>query len=252
MHLYIAKCVACLAVVAGALTPNVRADQLVIAFSLDTPPYVMDHGKSGIEIDIVRTALKLKGYTFSIRQMTYGELADAVDTKDVDAAATVTKMNNGTFYSENYITFRNAAITKQNSGLKIDSIADLKGKSIVAWQNAYEDLGPEFQALFSPKIKAPYRKKYREIANQKQQVEMFWKGEAQVIVIGESVMQWFTKELANKVDTAQPLVYHWIFPPKTAFRISFKSAKVRDDFNVGLNEIRKSGAYKKICEKYLK
>jgi len=42
--------------------------------------------------------------------------------------------------------------------------------------------------LFSPKIKAPYRKKYREIANQKQQVEMFWKDEAQVIVIGEDTV----------------------------------------------------------------
>jgi len=240
------------ALVALASAESAQAEELVIAFSLDTPPYVMDEGKRGIEIDVVRAALDRRGYTFCVRQMPYGELADAVVTKGVDAAATVTKMENGTYYSENYITFHNVAITKKGSGLKINSIVDLKGKTIVAWQNAYEDLGPHFQALFSPDVQAPYREKYKEIADQKQQVAMFWKGEAEVIVIGKSVMQWFTKELAGDVDTSAPLAYHKIFPAKTPFRISFKRKQVRNDFNAGLNEIRKSGVYEKIYDEYLK
>lgn len=248
----ITRCHALCAFLAVALAPQARADNLLIAFTLDTPPYVMDNARSGIEIDIVRAALKPKGYTFSVRQMPYGKLPDAIAKNGVDAAATVVKMDDGTYYSENYISFKNAAITKKSAGMKIDSIADLKGKSIVAWQNAYEDLGPEFQALFSPKVKEPYRAKYREIANQKKQVEMFWKGEADVIVIDESVMLWFTKELAQKVDTSAALVYHKIFPAETLFRISFKRERVRDDFNAGLKEIRASGLYQKICDKYLK
>ena len=229
-----------------------RADELVVAFSLDAPPYIMDEGKRGIERDIVRHALEFKGHKFRAVQMPYGELADAVVTKGVDAAATVTPLDNGTFYSDDYITFHNAAITKRSSGLKIRSIADLKGKSIVAWQNAYEDLGPEFRALFSPQVTAAYREKYREIADQKQQVEMFWKGEAQVIVIDEAVMQWFTRELADDVDTSSALVYDRIFPAKTQFRISFKSGQVRNDFNAGLKHIRSTGLYRKIYDRYLK
>ncbi len=235
-----------------AVVASSRGKELVVAFSLDAPPYIMDGGKAGIELQIVRRALKLKGYTVRVRQMPYGELADAVVTKGVDAAATVTPTDNGTYYSDDYITFRNAAITRKRSGLKIDTIADLQGKSIVAWQNAYEDLGPEFQALFAPDVTAPYRKKYREIASQKQQVEMFWKGQAEVIVIDEAVMQWFTREMPKDVDTSAPLVYHRIFPPKTQFRISFKSERVRDDFNAGLQEIRSSGLYEKLYERYLK
>ena len=46
---------------------------------------------------------------------------------------------------------------------------------VLAWQNAYLDLGDEFKALFSPK--SPHRKKYREIANQNKQVEMFLEGQ---------------------------------------------------------------------------
>jgi polar amino acid transport system substrate-binding protein len=229
-----------------------RAEELVIAFTPDTPPYVMDEGQTGIEIEIVRVALAPKGYTFTVRQMPYGELADAVKEQGVDAAATVTEMNNGTFYSDEYITFHNAAFTKKSAHLTIDSIEDLKGQTVLAWENAYEDLGPKFEALFSPDVKAPYREKYHEIANQRDQVEEFWKADADVIVIGEAVMKWFSKELADVVDTKSPLVIHEIFPKKTKFRISFESAKVRDDFNAGLKALRASGEYDKIYAKYLK
>jgi polar amino acid transport system substrate-binding protein len=227
------------------------AQELIVAFTLDTPPFVMDDAKTGIEIDIVREALRHHGYTFTTRQMSYGELADAVATKGVDAAATVIKREDGTYYSDNYIVFKNAAITMEHSGITINKIADLKGKSILAWQDAYEDLGPEFQALFSPDVKDSHLKKYREIADQEDQVRMFWQREAEVIVIDESVMRWFTSELAGKVDTSPALVYHRVFPPETRFRISFRRERVRDDFNAGLKEIRASGLYRKIYDKYI-
>ena len=143
----IAKCFTLAVTVALANAGLVRAEELVIAFSLDTPPYVLDEGKRGIEIDIVRAVLAPQGYTFTVRQMPYAKLADAVKQEGVDAAATVTEMDDGTFYSDEYITFHNAAITKHSAQLKIDSIADLKGKTILAWENAYED-GSEVRVLF--------------------------------------------------------------------------------------------------------
>jgi polar amino acid transport system substrate-binding protein len=72
------------------------ARELVIAFSVDTPPYVVDHARSGIEIEILREALRPHGYTFAVRQMPYGELVDAVARTGVDAAATVIQRDDGT------------------------------------------------------------------------------------------------------------------------------------------------------------
>lgn len=236
---------------AFALAAQAPAEELVFAFTLDTPPYVMDEAKSGIEIDIVRAALHPMGYTFTVRQMPYGQLADAVVKRGVDAAVAVTEMDDGTYYSENCIAFKNVAITQKSAGLTVDSIADLKGKTILAWQNAYEDLGSEFQELFSPKEEEPYRGKYREIANQAEQVELFWKAKKDVIVIDERVMKWFTKELDDKVDTSEELVYHRIFADDTLFRVNFKREQVRDDFNAGLSAIRENGRHKKIHEKYV-
>ena len=234
------------------LASNASSSELVIGFSLDTPPFVMDAASSGISVEIVSASLKLKGYTLTPRQMSYAQLADAVVDGRVDAATMVVETNNGTYFSDNYITFRNFAITMKSAGLQINEVADLKGKSIVAWENAYKVLGPEFKSLFSPTGEAAYRKKYREIPDQKDQVEMFWRDEAEVIVIDKSVMAWFTKELAEKLDVSAALEYHPIFGSATHYRVNFKNKKVRDDFNEGLEAIRLDGEDQGIYDKYLK
>ncbi len=45
----------------------VCAKELVIAVSDDIPPFVMDKGKGGLEIEIIREALGQKGHTFNAR-----------------------------------------------------------------------------------------------------------------------------------------------------------------------------------------
>ncbi len=229
-----------------------QAKELVIGFTYDIPPYITKDAGGGMEIDIVRQALKVKGHTFSVKQYSYEQLDHVIKKDGLDAAACVQKSDDGTYYSDNFIWFKNYAFTKKGSGIKIDSISDLKGKSIVAWENAYEDLGPDFEALFSPDVKEPYRDKYKEIPNQKNQVEMFWNGEADVIVIDESILLWFTKHSSTKNAKVSNIVYHNIFGDKTEFRVSFKDKQMRDDFNAGLKHIREKGVYQKIMDKYLK
>jgi len=92
----------------------------------------------------------------------------------------------------------------------------------------------------------PYIKKYVEIPDQAKQVEMFWNNEAEVIVIDESIMIWFTKNLPNKTGPVEELAYYNIFGDKTEFRVSFKDQKIRDDFNEGLKYIREKGIYQQI------
>lgn len=228
-----------------------RRQKLEIAFSLDIPPYVMDQAAAGIEIETVRGALEQTGYTFETRQFSYHDLADAVQKHDLDAAATVIEKDDGTFYSANYVRFENYAFTKKAAGIDIERISDLKGKSIVAWENAYEDLGPEFEELFSPQANGSSHGSYREIADQAEQVAMFYRGEADVIVIDKAIMLWLAKQLSDKMDTSAELSDHDIFADKTEFRISFRSEQVRDDFNRGLRQIRENGVLQQIYSRYL-
>lgn len=229
-----------------------QAKELLIAFGKDRPPYVYDEDKRGLEIDIVRAALQPKGYTIRVIHVSNRRLQVAINAMGMDGSATVREAHDGTYYSDNYITFENFAISKKQDGLVIQSVADLKGKSIVAWQNAYRDLGPEFEAMFNPKAQTASRRQYFELPSQMAQNKMFWAGRAQVIIIDKTIFLWYRKTLAGAMDTSAEVVFHNIFLERTSFRVAFKNAKVRDDFNEGLRHLRSSGIYQQLYERYIK
>lgn len=229
-----------------------QAKELVIAFGIDKPPFVFGQEQRGLEIDILREALKYKGYTIKVVHAPNYKLQTAVKEMGVDGAATVREANDGAFYSDNYIGFENYAVSKKRDRLKIDSVSDLKGKSLVAWENAYRDLGPQFEALFNPGIKDGYRRKYHEIASQREQNLMFWKNKAQVLIVDKTIFLWYRKTLAKDADTAPEVEFHDIFPTRTYFQVAFKDVKVRDDFNAGLRYIRSTGKYQELVDRQVK
>jgi len=121
---------------------------LTAAISPDIPPYVIDGAKAGIEVDIVRAALP--GYDIRFAQMPYDDIQSAIAGKGADIEVSVRRENDGTFHSDDFITFLNVAVSRKSAGLKIDKVADLAGKRVVSWQGARLELGPEFQALCEP------------------------------------------------------------------------------------------------------
>jgi polar amino acid transport system substrate-binding protein len=233
-----------------------RSKKLVIAFGVDKPPFVFDQEQRGLEIDIVREALKYKGHTFSVKHMPNNRLQVALlEMKNIDGVATVRKKDDGTYYSDNFITFENFAITKKKSGLVINTIADLKGLHIVAWQKAYRDFGPEFEKLFSPDppYNSPYfGKQYLEIPSQRNQNIMFWQGRADVIIVDKTIFEYYRKELSKEFNTSEEVVYHQIFPELTHYQVAFRDPKIRDDFNEGLTYLRDKGIYQKLVDNYIK
>ncbi len=233
-------------------TPVCCSREIIVAFTDDIPPFVMNNASEGLEVDILREALKYKDHTFRVMQCSYKRLAVAVAEMGIDAAAAVRTTDDGTYYSDSFIAFENYAITKKQSGITLQSIGDLKGHTIFTWQNAYRDLGPEFEALFSPSVKEPHIRKYHEIGIQKGQVQMFWRDPESVIIIDKSIFIWFTKQFQPDALAGDQIVYNEIFPIPTQFQVNFKSKAMRDDFNQGLKYIRDSGIYQGVFDTYLK
>jgi polar amino acid transport system substrate-binding protein len=242
-----------IALIVTSMAQN-RNKKLVIAFGMDKPPFVFDQEQRGLEIDIVREALKYKGYSFYVKHMPNNRLQVALlEMKNIDGVATVRKKDDGTYYSDNYITFENLAITKKKSGLVINTIADLKGLRIVSWQKSYRDLGPEFEKLFSPDPpnNSPYfGKQYLEIASQRNQNKMFWTGRAEVIIVDKTIFEYYRKELSKQFNTSEEVVYHNIFPELTHYQVAFRDPQIRDDFNEGLKYLREKGIYQKLVDNY--
>jgi len=231
---------------------GVDARDLVIAHGLDKPPFVFGSDMHGLEIDIVREALAYKGHSMQVVHVPNKRLQVAIQTAGVDGAATVREAHDGSYYSDDFITFENYAITRRSAGIRLDGVNDLKGHSVVAWQNAYRDLGSEFEAAFNPDVKEPYLEGYSELASQRSQNMMFWFGRAQVIIVDKTIFLWYQKDLTKEIDTSAEVVFHNIFPRRTHFQVAFKERAIRDDFNEGLRHLRKTGRYQHLVDAYIK
>lgn len=217
--------------------------ELLAAISLDIPPFVMDHAESGLEVDLVRKALG--DATLQFIQLSYEELQTAVQQQRADVSIGVQPGDAIIHYSADFVTFANYAISKQTDGFRIDSVADLRDHPLLTWENAYLELGSAFEELFDPQ--SPQRDNYHEVADQEQQVRMFWEGEGRIIVIDRSIFDYFSRELGHTPDEVS---YSAIFPPVTPFKVGFRDAAMRDRFNAGLAAMCTSGAYDELLKRY--
>jgi len=227
--------------------PNAGAEkeELTVAISVDIAPYVMKNATTGIEVDIATQALS--GYKLNFIQMPYEKLQTAVAENQADLALGVQKFKDveGIFYSDNFIDFTNSAITKKSADLKIEKVADLANHKVLAWQDAYLELGPEFEKLFSPD--SPQRKNYVEVADQSDQVMQFWEAKEAVIVIDKSIFNAISQATGHKLSEVE---YHALFPETTYFKANFEEPDIRDAFNAGLKKLCQSGEYAKLLKKY--
>jgi polar amino acid transport system substrate-binding protein len=236
-----------------ALVPAGACKQLTLAITRDVPPYIMQQGKTGLEVEILREALAFRGHTFTHIQAPYGRLQVMVSQGMADAAAGTRRQPDGTFYSDHFIAFYNVLVTRAVPKRNIRSVADLKNLRLVAWQNAYRDLGDAFFDLFNPDRNQgkPHYKKYYEVPSQLSQVKMFWAGHADALVIDKYIFAALTARVSDQFNTDAAVEYHDLFEPETRFRVNFRTRELRDDFNQGLAELRDSGRYAELVSKYL-
>ncbi|WP_020407538.1 substrate-binding periplasmic protein [Hahella ganghwensis] len=222
------------------------AGDIRVAVGLALPPYVLTDSNSGMELDVVREALKLKGHSLTPVYLPFIRFGQHLAEGKVDAAMTI---NEGSqipdiVYSDTHITYQNVAVALESSGLQIKSVQDLAKFRVIAFQNATKYLGAEFAAM------AEANSKYSEKAQQEQQITLLYSGRTDVVVMDINIFKYF-KKLEKKVSTDAPVTIFEIFQP-TAYKVGFRNREYRDDFNAGLKTIKDSGRYQEILNSYLK
>lgn len=222
------------------------AAEITVAVGRSLPPYIIVDEWRGLEYDIVREALAAEGHTVKPRFMAFARVVKELESGQADAAMTM-RPDSGikAFYSESHITYRNYAITLASRKITVDSVTDLAGKSVMAFQNAALYLGPAYRAVVDA---SPH---YREEAHQALQPTMLFLGRVDVVVADRFIFGWFAAdpEVRAKVDTTQAVRFHPIFPP-TDYHVAFRDAALRDSFNAGLKKLRENGIYGKIVARY--
>jgi polar amino acid transport system substrate-binding protein len=228
--------------------------RLVVGFSYNKPPYMMAKqgesddpyapgAKCGIEPDLFKAALAPTGRTFTLYSETLTRIAlDAYDgTIDAAAVAMAEPKREGVYYSKEFLAFENVIITRKASNLTINSYADLKGKSIAAWQGA----SGQHPAAYAENL-VKDNPNYFESTNQLAQYRMLAEHHVDVLVMDKYIFSWWHL----KDPTHEEVVIHPILP-KNPFHIAFRDRALRDAFDEGLERAIATGERDRIFKKYM-
>lgn len=227
---------------------------VTIAFGMDKEPFLFPKGSGqGLEIDIVKSALKVKGYQVKVKQLPQLALRTALeDDVSLSAAAGSYKgSHSGIYFSDIYINYENYVITRKEDALKINSLADLKGKKIAIWSDGHNQLGDGFYALFNPSGRMNHTPDFYEINNQKNQLNMFFNRDVEVVVIDKTVFGWYKSMVAPVLFSDADFVFHDLLPQVTGYNLVFRDRSLRDAFNDGLKQLMQSGRYQQLIDYYL-
>ena len=218
---------------------------LTIGVGISKPPYVVQEEDIGMELEIVRRALEAGGYAMKPRYMQVANIPHDLNAGIIDGGIHLKAHNTvDGFFSDHVIEYRNYAISLAGSDEKLSVPSDLKGKSVVAFQNAHANLGKEYAQAVQG------NPNYIELADQALQVEMLAIGETEYIIADVRIFLHFKHAYETASEAKFPPVkFHELFPP-TPYRAAFRKRIVRDAFDLGLAELRNTGEYDRIIKHY--
>ena len=221
-----------------------------MAFCMDLPPYIIQKTNSGIQLDIMKEALALKGHKLIPVYMSFERAKLELQENRIDAiergAPYLTDDDKIYFANDYTIAFKDVAISLKDNSYRINTIKDLKDKSILAFKGASFYLENYFKNF------DPNHLKYRETTDQSTQVIMLFRKRVNVVISDELIFKYHQLNYSKENNSSPEFVIHDIFKQNTYphNRAAFRDKNLRDDFNYGLEKIKKSKRYKQIINAY--
>ncbi|MCX9134859.1 transporter substrate-binding domain-containing protein [Aeromonas veronii] len=229
------------------MSTELYAKQLRVGVSFSMPPYIIDQGPRGIELDLIRSAFAGTTYEIVFEYLPVARTFRQFESGKLDAIINVTPgMVDPALLSAPVLIFHNRVFTLNDT--HINTLDDLLPLRVVAFQRATDFLGGEFAAM------ANNNPRYTETAKQQAQVSLLLVGRVDAIVLDELIFQYFWAQAQNDVRLKEAFRTAKIrqadlFPP-TYCHFAFHSADARTLFDRQLEAMRKDGRYQQIFAAY--
>jgi ABC-type amino acid transport substrate-binding protein len=218
-----------------------------VGFVVDLEPFVIKEW-SGIFPDLMREALKRLGHTmepfqFPSRRFDFDPLGQFADL-DLFVGTPVSHRADN-FYAALY-EFSNVAVSLSASRLDIRSVDDLRGKDIVAFNNAGLHLKQPFTALYERELKnSPL---YHEVENQHAQFRMLLEGRTQVILLDRTMVRYRASQFG--VQDMKGLKLHEIFPATNTVYAVGRDAEFIRRLEESFKAMHRDGSFRKVLAAY--
>ena len=133
--------------------------------------------------------------------------------------------------------------TPEDNEIKLDNVADLQGRSVVAFQNAKKFITGDYKSM------VPNIIDYRELPEQDKQVQMLFTGRTEVIVLDVNIFKYAVRTSDNPAFKKKYKIHH-IFDLRH-YAAGFKNKTLKEKFDRGIQLIKDNGTYQNILDKYL-
>ncbi|WP_200953812.1 MULTISPECIES: ABC transporter substrate-binding protein [unclassified Duganella] len=225
------------------------ATEVSMAFGEKIPPFCFPETDSGIELDVMREALALRGHVLKPRYYSFARIPIAFKAGEVDAAMTDLGEDMtawGAFYGNPAVLYDNVFITLKERHLAISRPEDLQGLTVISFAGAARRYPDWLDAV----RKAGH---YYEQNDQALQVLTLDRGRYDVVLSDRNIFRYFTLQLKlNKSFKPKPVTEHAFARLNPMdYRPVFRDSGIRDDFNAGLKYLKDSGRFQAIYSKYL-
>lgn len=224
------------------------AEDVVMAFGEKIPPFCFPESDSGIELEVIGEALAFKGHKLLPRYYPLARVPLEFKMGHVEAAMTDLGVGaQGGYFGDPAVLYDNLFITLSQRALKIRKPADLDGLVVVAFPGALKRYPKWLTAV-------DQAHHYFEQNNQELQVSGLNKGRFDVVLSDKNIFHYFELQLARTSLFKPKAVDMQAFTKADPndYRPVFRSEKIRDDFNLGLAQLKTSGRYQAIYDSYLK
>lgn len=223
------------------------AEPVRVGVSLAIPPYVLRAEERGIELDLVREALKHSTFEPHFYYLSLRQTFELIERHQLDAIINVRPgLLNNVHLSAPVITFHNRVFTL--APRKLAKLSELAGLNVVAFQRARDVLGKEFSNAVAKS------QDYQEVARQELQVRQLFEGHAEAVVMEERIFEHYRQQWAAQSEHPERyqqsrVISNALLPP-TIYHFAFTSSAVRDAFDKGLANMKQDGRYEKIMASY--
>lgn len=230
---------------------SASAADVTMAFGDSLPPYILPESDAGIELEVVRAALAYRHHVLVPRYLPMADIggafrARAVDAVMMDVGEELGKA--GGHYGAPPVIYDNVFITLKNRGLQIRKPADLERLSVIAFVGA----GARYPSWLA---KGGQAGRHKERNNQAMQPVLLNLGRYDVVLSDRNIYKYheLQERKRNAAFRALPVEEHvFTVEDPRHYRPVFRDPAIRDDFDAGLRQLKKSGRHQAIYDKYLK
>ena len=229
---------------AGVSFQTQAEDTLKIATRHDLPPYVYEHARYGIEIDLIKKIAKKAGLKVEFVQMPRIRMIQSFDAKQMDGILTQNpKASKVGCATEWYLKHQNFAFTLNGRDMNIEGLDDLKSIRLVSFDGATQYLGSQYRNIV---LQNP---KYTEAADQSTHIALLYKGRFDAVVGDEWILKLAQRKYYENTGNYKKMQQHEILPA-SYYIARFHDQAVCDAFNGALKNIREDGTYRQIVSTY--